>query len=317
MFDFLFNIEAVPALSGILAFLAAALLVGGVSAFAAERERAQRRLAPSSPVEFGRPESGYRVTLEDGFLKKFDAYVTPKKQEELTQVRKRMIRAGYRRPSAVRLYYAARALFAAGFALIGAALAPLLAVQFPLPIVGLSILMLALLGIIVPSFWIEREIEYRRQAAELGFPDALDMLLICMEAGNSLDQACRRVAREIKKVNKVLADELGVVNDELYAGKSRAAVFRDFSDRIAVADISAFAAVLRQSDEFGVSIAETLRVYSSELRNKRLMRAEAKANLMPIKLALGSIAFTIPPTLLILAGPSVIMILRTIGGIGG
>jgi tight adherence protein C len=143
------------------------------------------------------------------------------------------------------------------------------------------------------------------------------MLLICMEAGNSLDQASRRVAREIESVNKVLADELGVVNDELFAGKSRGAVFRDFADRVAVADISAFAAVLRQSDEFGVSLADTLRVYALELRHKRVMRAEEKANMMPIKLALGSILFIIPPTMLIMAGPSIIMILRTFSGLGG
>jgi len=141
------------------------------------------------------------------------------------------------------------------------------------------------------------------------------MLLICIEAGNGLDQACRRVTREIKIVNKVLHDELGVVNDELYAGKARNAVFRDFAERLSVPDISAFAAVLRQSDEFGVSIAETLRIYAAELRDKRVMRAEEKANLMPIKLALGSIMFTIPPTLLIMAGPSVIMILRTFAGL--
>jgi tight adherence protein C len=314
MFDFLLNLGLVPALSGVLVFLAAVLLVAGASALVAERETAQRRLAAPVPIEIGKGEAGRRVTLEDGFLKQFDVYVTPKDPGELTQIRRRMIKAGYRLPSAVRLFYAARALFTVGFAVLGAALAPVLATQFPLPIVGLFILLFALVGLIVPSFWIERSIEYRREAAELGFPDVLDMLLICMEAGNGLDQACRRVAREVKAVNKVLADELGVVNDELYAGKSRAAVFRDFADRIAVPDISSFAAVLRQSDEFGVSIAETLRVYSSELRNKRLMRAEAKVNLMPIKMALGSIVFTIPPTLLILAGPSVVMILRAIGG---
>src|SRR5262249_31100820 len=186
---------------------------------------------------------------------------------------------------------------------------------FPLPIFGLLLVLGLLIGYFLPSFWVERSIEYRRQAAELGFPDLLDMLLICMEAGNSLDQASRRVAREILRVNKVLADELGVVNDELYAGKARPAVFRDFADRLNVQDISAFAAVLRQSDEFGVSIADTLRIYADELRNKRIMRAEEKANMMPVKLALGSIAFTVPPTMLIMAGPSFIMIIRTFNGI--
>jgi tight adherence protein C len=133
----------------------------------------------------------------------------------------------------------------------------------PVLIIALVIMFFMLVGYLMPSFWVERRREYRRLDAELGFPDLLDMLLICVEAGNGLDQATRRVAREIKGVNKVLADELAVVNDELYAGKARNAVFRDFASRLDVPDISAFAAVLRQSDEFGVSIAETLRVYAS------------------------------------------------------
>jgi len=255
------------------------------------------------------------IILEDGLLKRFDALVTPKNLTELSQIRKKLVQAGYRWPSAVRVFYAAKAVLALGFALIAALFIPFLAGVVPLPVVGLIIIFAMLIGYLFPSFWVEREVEYRRQNAELGFPDLLDMLLICIEAGNGLDQACRRVTREIKSVNPVLADEFGVVNDELYAGKTRAAVFRDFADRISVPDISAFAAVLRQSDEFGVSIAETLRVYAAELRDKRVMRAEEKANLMPIKLALGSIAFTIPPTMLIMAGPSIIMILRTFGGL--
>jgi tight adherence protein C len=216
-----------------------------------------------------------------------------------------------------RVFYLAKAVFALGLSVIAALLLPFAAGALPLPVVALIIIFAVFVGYILPTFWVERRIEYRRIDAELGFPDLLDMLLICIEAGNGLDQACRRVTREIKAVNIVLADELSVVNDELYAGKSRAAVFRDFAERLAVPDISAFAAVLRQSDEFGVSIAETLRVYASELRDKRVMRAEEKANMMPIKLALGSIAFTIPPTLLIMAGPSIIMILRTFAGLGG
>ena len=215
------------------------------------------------------------------------------------------------------MFYAAKAALAIGLAVIVAILVPFFPAAFPAPIFGLMIVFAMLMGYSLPSLWIEREIQYRRQSAELGFPDLLDMLLICIEAGNGLDQASRRVAREVQKVNKVLSEELNVVNDELRAGKQRSAVFRDFADRMNVPDISAFAAVLRQSDEFGVSIADTLRVYAGELRNKRIMRAEEKANMMPIKLALGSIAFTIPPTMLIMAGPSVIMIIRTFSGLGG
>jgi tight adherence protein C len=303
-------------LGGILLFLAVTLIIFGSGAMLAEKEFFQRRLAPSrGTAGHGMTAKAINITLEDGLLKKFDALVTPKKMGELAAIRKRLVRAGYRRPSAVRVFYASKAVLAIGIAVFAGIVAPLFTI--PTPILGLIVIFGTLIGYVIPSFWVERQIEYRRQSAELGFPDLLDMLLICLEAGNGLDQAARRVAREMRKVNKVLSSELAVVNDELWAGKARTAVFRDFAERLNVPDISAFSAVLRQSDEFGVSIAETLRVYALELRHKRIMRAEEKANMMPVKLALGSIAFTIPPTLLIMAGPSIIMIIRTFAGLGG
>jgi tight adherence protein C len=316
MAELLSGVSLLPIVGGIFLFVAVVLIVVSAGAMMAEHEFFQRRLAFSrhGPSPIPRAAS---IILEDGMLKRFEDLVTPKNLAELTAIRRRLVQAGYRRPSAVRVFYTAKAGFALGFAILAGVLVPMLAGGLPLPILGALVVVAMVIGYVVPSFWVQRSIEYRRQNAELGFPDMLDMLLICMEAGNSLDQATRRVAREIKTVNKVLADELGVVNDELFAGKTRAAVFRDFADRISVPDISSFAAVLRQSDEFGVSIAETLRVYAGELRNKRVMRAEEKANMMPIKLALGSILFTIPPTMLIMAGPSIIMILRTFAGLGG
>jgi tight adherence protein C len=317
MLEFLSALNPVLVVGGVLLFFAIVLIVLGVGAMVSEFEFMQRRLAaPHTAAAEGTTKHG-SILIEDNLLKRIDTLVTPKNLDELSNVRKWLVRAGYRKPSAVRVFYLAKAVFALSFSVIAALLIPFTAGVLPIPIVAMVVIFAVLLGYIFPSFWVERRIEYRRIDAELGFPDLLDMLLICIEAGNGLDQACRRVTREIKTVNKVLADELGVVNDELYAGKSRTAVFRDFADRLAVPDISAFAAVLRQSDEFGVSIAETLRVYAFELRDKRVMRAEEKANMMPIKLALGSIAFTIPPTLLIMAGPSLIMIMRTFSGLGG
>jgi tight adherence protein C len=308
------GVNLVPIIGGILLFVAVVLIIVGAGAMLSEFEFMQRRLAgPHTPIQ---DETPRRILLEDNLLKRIENLVTPKNLDELSRIRKRLIQAGYRKPSAVRVFYLAKAVLALGFAVMSALFIPFFAGTLPLTIIAIIIVFAMLLGYIGPSFWLERRIEYRRLDAELGFPDLLDMLLICIEAGNGLDQASRRVAREIKLVNKVLSEELSVVNDELYAGKSRNAVFRDFADRLQVGDITAFAAVLRQSDEFGVSIAETLRVYAFELRDKRVMRAEEKANLMPIKLALGSIAFTIPPAMLIMAGPSVIMILRSFSGLG-
>jgi tight adherence protein C len=319
MMEVLSQIGMLPALGALFLFCAVVLIVLGVTGSLTEREFLTRRLAFSGLVQGGDTHEAQPkpILLEDGLLERLAPYVTPTDQTELSTTRRRLLQAGYRRPSAVRVYYLAKAGLGFGMTAISALIVTLLLPFISLPFRVLLILSPGLIGYMVPSFWVERRIEYRRQEAELAFPDFLDMLLICVEAGNSLDQACRRVARELKPVSKVLADEVSVVNDELYAGKSRPAVFRDFAERLAVPDISAFAAVLRQSDEYGVSIAETLRVYASELRNKRLMRAEEKANMMPIKLALGSIMFTIPPTMLIMAGPSVIMIFRAFAGIGG
>jgi len=316
MLEIFNGINFLPIFGGIFLFVAVVLIVVGVGALLSEQEFVQRRLAtPRMAASLDEATAAGSVLLDDGLLKRFDAIVTPQNQAELSQIRQRLIKGGWRNPSAVRVFYLAKAVGALGFALLSLLLVPFLTGAVPTPVIFLVVIFAMLIGYLFPSFWVERSIEYRRLNAELGFPDLLDMLLICIEAGNGLDQACRRVTREIKQVNPVLADELGVVNDELYAGKTRSAVFRDFADRLAVPDISAFAAVLRQSDEFGVSIAETLRIYASELRDKRVMRAEEKANMMPIKLALGSIAFTIPPTMLIMAGPSVIMILRTFSGL--
>jgi len=312
------GVNLVPIIGAVLLFVAVVLIVVGVGAMLADFDFMQRRLAGPRATMEAVPTSGTSrsILIEDSLLKRIDTLVTPKNLDELSRIRKRLVQAGYRMPAAVRVFYLAKGVLALGLAVIAALILPFVAGTLPLAIIILVIVSAMLLGYIMPSFWVERRAEYRRIDAELGFPDLLDMLLICIEAGNGLDQAARRVTREIKSVNAVLADELGVVNDELYAGKSRAAVFRDFAERLQVPDIRAFAAVLRQSDEFGVSIAETLRIYASELRDKRVMRAEEKANLMPIKLALGSIAFTIPPTMLIMGGPALIMIMRAFASVG-
>jgi tight adherence protein C len=260
-------------------------------------------------------DGGNRATilLEDGALKEFARFVTPKSEPELSATRTRLIRAGYRNPSAVRIYNACRGAFGLGTAALTAILVLVLIHKLPALLMLLPI-PAAFAGMLIPAFWVERRIEYRKQAAELGFPDALDMLLVCIEAGQGLDQALTRLSQEIRTSNPTLADEFGIVSNELRAGKDRALVLREFAERMGVSDISAFMTVLKQSDEFGVSIADAVRVYAAEMRNKRIMRAEEKANLLPVKLALGGILFTVPPIMLVLAAPSFIMIVRALQG---
>jgi tight adherence protein C len=176
---------------------------------------------------------------------------------------------------------------------------------------------MALAGYFLPSYWIKRQIETRKQEITNAFPDAMDMMLVCIEGGQSLDQAMARVGEEMQTSSGPLAQEFALVSHEFRAGKDRISVLRDFSARCAVSDVSSFVTVLIQSTSFGTSIAQALRVYAAEMRDKRLMRAEEKANMLPTKLTLGTMMFTVPPLILILVGPSFIMILRALGGLGG
>ena len=161
------------------------------------------------------------------------------------------------------------------------------------------------IGYYIPQYWVTRRVEERKIAITQGFPDALDMLLVCVEAGQSLDQAITRVSTELHASFPALAEELTVVSYEMKAGKDKATVLNDFGERCGVTDVSSFVTVLIQSAAFGTSIAESLRVYAGEMRDKRVMRAEEAANKLPTKMTLATMMLTVPPLLIILVGPSV------------
>ena len=311
-------------MDNVILILGVALAAGGIGLVAyglSEQLRQQgalsRRLSGGPAIaETGHEPKPIHLSLEDDILKRVENIVTPKDPKALALIRNRLIGAGYRKPSSVRVYYAAKAALGLAFAVLAAFFVPVFMSGSPVPLMAIFIVGMTMLGYFLPSLWVGRQKQHRQEDAELGFPDMLDMLLVCIGAGHGLDQALKRVADEFAKINPTLAAELTIINDELRAGKARVAVMRDFSDRLNVSDITNFTTVLKQSDEFGVSMGDTLRVYAGEMRHKRVMRAEEKANLMPVKLALGSILFTVPPTMLVMAGPSLVMIMRSLSGMG-
>ncbi|MEM8753764.1 MAG: type II secretion system F family protein [Pseudomonadota bacterium] len=260
------------------------------------------------------PQSSESLRL-DHHKAQFEAlapYLEPTDQSELTEVRARLLRAGYRSRGAVRLFYLARAALAVGLVLFGLVVMGL-AQNDPDP-ARLAIFcgVAGIIGYVAPSWWVSRRTNERKSQMQNGFPDALDLMLVCVEAGQSLDQAVMRVAGEVQEAHPTLAEEFQIVATEMRAGKDRAQVLRDFADRSGVPDISAFVTVLVQSAAFGTSVSSALRVYASEMRDKRLMRAEEKANTLPTKLTLGTMFFTVPPLMLILVGPSLIEIIRAL-----
>ena len=159
-------------------------------------------------------------------------------------------------------------------------------------------------GYFLPKYWITRRVDTRKENITRAFPDALDMMLVCVEAGQSLDQSIVRVARELRASYPDLADEFEIVAYEMKAGKEKDKVLRDMGTRCGVIDVSSFVTVMIQSSQFGTSIAEALRVYAGEMRDKRVMRAEEAANKLPTKMTLATMMLTVPPLLIILVGPS-------------
>ena len=235
---------------------------------------------------------------------------TPKDEQKVSSARQMMLQAGYRSPSAVRTYYLARVLGAALLGVLGFLYMLLAQGTEELQQLALGGGLGALAGYAAPNYWVTRRKHARQEEIGNGFPDALDMMLVCVEAGQSLDQSLLRVAGEIDHAHPALAEEFQIVSVEIRAGKDRAVVLRDFADRAGVADVSSFVTVLIQSTQFGTSVAEALRVYAAEMRDKRLMRAEEKANKIPTKLTLGTMMFTVPPLMLILIGPSIVDIIN-------
>ncbi|MEM1343321.1 MAG: type II secretion system F family protein [Pseudomonadota bacterium] len=256
-----------------------------------------------------------RTDRDGGALAGIGDYLEPGDSEELSETRQKLAAAGYKDRSSVRIYYFTRAVLGVGLLLFGV-LFLLVLPQEPNVVVALTLsALLGLAGYFFPAYWVKRQIETRREEIANAFPDAMDMMLVCIEGGQSLEQAMARVGKEMETSSGPLAEELQVVSYEFRAGKDRIAVLRDFAGRCNVNDISSFVTVLVQSTAFGTSISEALRVYASEMRDKRLMRAEEKANVLPTKLTLGTMMFTVPPLILILIGPSVIQILRALGGL--
>lgn len=239
-------------------------------------------------------------------LDKFANYLEPQDKAELSAMQLTLRQAGYHSSEAVRMFHFAQ--FALG--ILGLFLGFIYVTFLDPEISEDNTTMLAYLlgpgfaGYYLPKYWITRRVEERKQAIEQGFPDSLDMLLVCVEAGQSMEQAIVRVAAELRASYIDLATEFEIVAYELKAGKDKDQVLRDFGQRCGVADINAFVTVLIQSAKFGTSIAEALRVYAGEMRDKRVMRAEEKANKLPTKMTLATMMLTVPPLLVILVGPS-------------
>jgi len=256
-------------------------------------------------------------------LERFAHFLEPQKKEELSAAKLTMLRAGYHSKNSVRMFHAVQFLLAIVFLLLGLIYAMIVTFTSDAPLSATNMMLYTLLpcaiGYYLPRYYVNKRVEKRMGEIVDGFPDALDLMLVCVEAGQSLDQSIIRVGKESRAGYPALADEFDLVAQEVKAGKERTSVLKDMAERVGVPDVASFVTTLVQSATFGTSVADALRVYSADMRDKRVMRAEEKANMLPTKLTLGTMLFTVPPLLVILIGPSVhgmvVMLSELAGGL--
>lgn len=256
-------------------------------------------------------------------LERFAHFLEPQKKDELSAAKMTMLRAGYHSKNSVRMFHAIQFLMAITFLILGLIYGIVSSLTSDTPMSASSLMLYSLLpcavGYYLPRYWVNKRVSQRQTEIIQGFPDALDLMLVCVEAGQSLDQSIIRVGKESRAGYPALADEFDMVAQEVKAGKERTTVLKDLAERVGVPDVASFVTTLVQSATFGTSVADALRVYSADMRDKRVMRAEEKANMLPTKLTLGTMLFTVPPLLVILIGPSVhgmvVMLTELAGGL--
>jgi len=229
----------------------------------------------------------------------------PLSADSATDTRLMLMQAGYRDAKAVTIYTGLR-VFGAAFG-FGICLISGIGITSPLLLLG----GLAF-GFFLPRFMLKRAIAKRQKRIRLGLPDALDLTVICVEAGLGLDQALMRVAQDLDHAHPELSEEFRLVNLEMRAGKPRTEAMRNLAQRTGVDDVKSLVAMLIQTDRFGTSIAQALRVHSDALRTERRQRAEEQAAKTTIKLVPPLVIFILPSVIIVTLGPAVISLIRTV-----
>jgi tight adherence protein C len=235
--------------------------------------------------------------------------VLPKSQAEVSVILQRLQRAGYRGESAVKIFY--------GSKVVVPLVLCLLVLVTGLGNINLFVYVLALvLGFLAPDFWLGRRISSRQSKIRRGLPDVLDLLIICIEAGLSLDQATLRTSVELKGAQPELCDEVSLVVLEQRAGRPRGEAWKHMAERTDVDCVRNLVSMLVQAEHFGTSIAKTLRVHSDTLRTQRVQAVEEAAAKTSVKLVFPLVLFIFPSLFVVALGPAFISMMDSLKMIG-
>jgi tight adherence protein C len=292
-----------------LVCLAVSAAVGGLFLLFVPNRLERRLHTIESPA--ARPDWSATVAQAVG---PFASVLAPAGDWADSPLRLRFINAGIRRDDARLIYFGCKTvlplLLAGGTWILLRAFTSMDEVT-----VLMCLMIAALLGCYLPNLVLWRRLRERQRELFENFPDAADLMLVCVEAGLGLDAALTKIADEMGPKSRALAEELHLTNLEMRAGASRTASLRNLALRSGIEEIGTFATMLAQADKFGTSIGESLRVFSEDLRHKRQVRAEEHAAKVPIKMLVPLALFIFPAIIMVVLGPALVIIVRTIGPI--
>lgn len=298
----------------IVAFVIAFLLIGSGGLLFFYRDNIQERI--SSALYPRASKKSISSTLEEtrhvigGVVEHFEK-ILPKSQNEISVAQQRLVRAGYRSDNAIKMFYGAKVISPVVLLVLAWVSG---AVHFgPFFVLALA----GGVGYLAPDFWLGRQISKRQAAIKKGLPDVLDLLVICVEAGLSLDQATARTAQELKKAQPELSDELGIVALEQRAGRARSDSWKHLAERTDVDEVRNLVSMLVQAEQFGTSIGKTLRVHSDTLRTKRIQEVEEKAAKLSVKLLFPLVLFIFPSLFVVVLGPAVMVMIDSFKSLFG
>jgi tight adherence protein C len=232
--------------------------------------------------------------------------IVPASPKDLPLLKRRLVRAGFRDPNAVRVFHGVRAVSAVVFCLGGIFVATRLDSGNTLLIIGAG----AFLGYLLPMRCLMIRIGRRKHAIERGLPNALDLMVVCVESGLGLDQTTLQVANDLRSAYPEICEEFAVMNLEMRAGKRRAEALRNLADRTGVEDLKKLVAVLIQTDRFGTSIAATLRGHADYMRTMARQRAEEVAAKLAVKLVFPIFFCVLPSLFVVTVGPVLVRLVR-------
>lgn len=273
--------------------------------------RAEERLDEYKDPQAGRGRGSASDSMSKLIEKaspKLSAPLQPKTEEETSKLKLKLANAGYRSENAVTIFLGAKFLcLCLGFFGSGGSMLYLkgMTTEALMYTIGISGIMMFLPDVVV---WLRKK--GRQDTIFYGLPDALDLMVVCVEAGLGLDQAMRKVSEEMKKSYAVLADEFALANLQLQMGAARNEVLHDLGERTGVDDLKALSAILIQADKFGSSVAQALRVQSDSMRTRRSQMAEEKAAKTAVKLIFPLVIFIFPAIFVVLVGPAAITMIN-------